>query len=70
MAPKIFNMTTLQCPDGCDCYHDADWTMNIVSCSAREHRRIPILIPLDATTVRLDGNDFGRAAIDTQVSRV
>ena len=40
--------------------------MNVVSCSARDHRRIPILIPLDATTVRLDGNDFGRAVIDTQ----
>ncbi len=53
-----------QCPEGCSCFHDADWSQNIVSCSAKGHRRVPILIPLDATVVRLDGNNLRH--IDTQ----
>ncbi len=53
-----------QCPDGCSCYHDAGWTKNIVQCSARGHSAVPILLPLDATEIRLDGNGLGH--IDTQ----
>jgi len=48
----------MQCPEGCSCYHDASWTNNIVQCSARGHQDIPPLIPMDATTVYLDGNNM------------
>ena len=47
-----------QCPDGCSCFHDQDWSQNIVQCSERGHKHIPILVPLDSTTVFLDGNNF------------
>jgi hypothetical protein len=46
----------MQCPYGCECEHDLSWSRNIVSCSDRNHTHIPVLIPMDATDVRLDGN--------------
>lgn len=55
-----------QCPDGCSCFHDRFWTKNVVQCSSRQHRQIPLLLPLDATEVRLDGNDLQGALVDTQ----
>jgi len=48
----------MQCPDGCSCYHDASWSINIIQCSARGHLDVPPLIPMDATTVYLDGNNM------------
>lgn len=48
----------MQCPDGCSCYHDASWSINIIHCSARGHLDVPPLIPMDATTVFLDGNNM------------
>eukprot|EP00095_Tigriopus_kingsejongensis_P011074 maker-scaffold23_size669530-snap-gene-5.23 protein:Tk11074 transcript:maker-scaffold23_size669530-snap-gene-5.23-mRNA-1 annotation:"hypothetical protein Y032_0054g2483" len=53
-----------QCPDGCSCFHDQAWTQNIVRCSQRSHFNVPLLIPLDATEVRLDGNNLQH--LDTQ----
>jgi hypothetical protein len=53
-----------QCPEGCSCFHDSNWSQNVVSCSAKGHKHVPILIPLDATVVRLDGNNLRH--IDTQ----
>ncbi len=53
-----------QCPDGCDCLHDATWSHNIVTCSAKGHHHVPLLLPLDATEVRLDGNALGH--LETQ----
>ena len=49
----------MQCPDGCSCFHDSTWSANIIQCSARGHREIPPLIPMDATSVFLDGNSLG-----------
>ncbi|CAB4056589.1 unnamed protein product [Lepeophtheirus salmonis] len=46
----------MQCPEGCDCYHDQTWNRNVISCSASNHTEIPLLIPMDSTEVRLDGN--------------
>jgi hypothetical protein len=48
----------MQCPEGCTCYHDNTWTNNIIQCSGREHVDVPPLIPMDATTVYLDGNNM------------
>ena len=41
---------------GCACYHDNSWTVNLIQCSGRGHLDVPPLIPMDATTVHLDGN--------------
>ena len=54
----------MQCPKGCTCSHDAAWGVNVIECSAWRRQDVPLLIPMDATQIRLDGNDFGR--VDTQ----
>ena len=46
----------MQCPQGCSCFHDSTWASNIIQCSARGHAEVPALIPMDATSVFLDGN--------------
>ncbi|QQP35072.1 Tolllike receptor 7, partial [Caligus rogercresseyi] len=46
----------MQCPEGCDCYHDQTWNRNVISCSNSNHSEVPLLIPMDSTEVRLDGN--------------
>ncbi len=48
----------MQCPQGCSCLHDSTWSTNIIQCSDRAHDRIPPLIPMDATSIYLDGNNF------------
>ncbi len=48
----------MQCPEGCSCFHDSTWSTNVIQCSAREHREVPMLIPMDATSIYLDGNNF------------
>jgi hypothetical protein len=48
----------MQCPEGCSCYHDNTWTNNIIQCSAGGFTDVPPLIPMDATTVYLDGNNM------------
>ena len=48
----------MQCPEGCNCFHDSAWSENVIQCSMRGHPEIPPLIPMDATTIYLDGNDF------------
>ena len=46
------------CPAGCSCHHNSSWTNNIVRCSGSSHRAVPADIPVDATTVHLDGNNM------------
>ena len=53
----------MQCPHGCDCAHDASWSRNIITCSARNHTAVPLLIPMDATHVYLDGNDLRHSVV-------
>ncbi|TRY62942.1 hypothetical protein TCAL_07278 [Tigriopus californicus] len=48
----------MQCPEGCSCFHDSTWSANIIQCSMRGHKDIPPLIPMDATSIYLDGNNF------------
>eukprot|EP00095_Tigriopus_kingsejongensis_P011075 maker-scaffold23_size669530-snap-gene-5.21 protein:Tk11075 transcript:maker-scaffold23_size669530-snap-gene-5.21-mRNA-1 annotation:"protein toll" len=48
----------MQCPSGCTCFHDSTWSENIIQCSMRGHKDIPPLIPMDATSIYLDGNNF------------
>ena len=85
----------MQCPDGCSCYHDLSWSVNIIKCGGEHNaeqlkvelnnitadsfptsspesgsqqawtlHEIPLLIPMDATSVYLDGNNLG--SVDTQ----
>ncbi len=48
----------MQCPDGCSCFHDANWDTNVIQCGHRGHQDVPLLIPMDATEIRLDGNNL------------
>ena len=48
----------MQCPEGCSCFHDSTWSANVIQCSSRGHREVPPLIPMDATSIYLDGNNF------------
>ena len=49
----------MKCSEGCDCFHDQTWSSNIIACGRRHHRQVPEFIPMDATSVYLDGNNFG-----------
>ncbi|KAB0803691.1 hypothetical protein PPYR_00661 [Photinus pyralis] len=48
----------MTCPTNCSCYHDQTWNTNVVDCSGQNVNEIPHRIPMDATEVYLDGNDF------------
>ncbi|KOB72878.1 18 wheeler [Operophtera brumata] len=48
----------MTCPYNCSCYHDPTWNKNVVDCSSQRSIEIPEKIPMDATEVYLDGNDF------------
>jgi hypothetical protein len=48
----------MQCPEGCSCFHDSTWSANVIQCSLRSHDDVPPLIPMDATAIYLDGNNF------------
>lgn len=48
----------MMCPQNCTCYHDRTWNTNVVDCSGQNAVEIPHRIPMDATEVYLDGNDF------------
>ena len=39
--------------------HDATWSRNIIKCSAQNQTNVPLLIPMDATQLYLDGNNLG-----------
>ncbi|GBP85498.1 Toll-like receptor 7 [Eumeta japonica] len=48
----------MTCPNNCSCYHDPTWHTNVVDCSKQHAIEVPERIPMDATEVYLDGNDF------------
>lgn len=52
----------MTCPDRCSCYHDHTWNTNIVDCGSAEYTGVPERIPMDATSIYLDGNDLGDLA--------
>ncbi|XP_051163645.1 toll-like receptor 6 [Leptopilina boulardi] len=49
----------MTCPLNCSCYHDESWSANVVDCSNSAYEIIPGRVPMDATEVYLDGNNFG-----------
>ncbi|GBP34877.1 Toll-like receptor 6 [Eumeta japonica] len=49
----------MTCPEGCSCFHDSNWNSNVIDCSNVGYTEIPEKIPMDATELYLDGNDFG-----------
>ncbi|KAM3958443.1 toll-like receptor 7 [Aphomia sociella] len=50
----------MTCPNNCSCYHDPTWHTNVVDCSGQRANttEIPDKIPMDATEVYLDGNNY------------
>lgn len=48
----------MTCPTNCSCYHDQTWGTNVVDCGGQNVTDLPKRIPMDATEVYLDGNDF------------
>ncbi|XP_049846539.1 toll-like receptor Tollo [Schistocerca gregaria] len=49
----------MTCPTNCTCYHDQSWTANAVNCASSGYDgQLPEQIPMDATQLYLDGNDF------------
>ncbi|XP_049806878.1 toll-like receptor 7 [Schistocerca nitens] len=48
----------MTCPENCTCYHDQTWAHNIVDCTGLKKTIMPPRIPMDATEVYLDGNNF------------
>ncbi|KAL0275587.1 UNVERIFIED_CONTAM: hypothetical protein PYX00_003397 [Menopon gallinae] len=49
----------MACPENCTCYHDTLWASNVVDCSNSGYTEVPPKIPMDATEIYLDGNNFG-----------
>ncbi|XP_041980020.1 toll-like receptor 6 [Aricia agestis] len=49
----------MTCPEGCSCFHDSNWNSNVIDCSNAGYTEVPEKIPMDATELYLDGNDFG-----------
>ncbi|XP_014260332.1 toll-like receptor 6 [Cimex lectularius] len=59
----------MTCPQNCTCYHDQSWAANIVDCSASGYTQMPSSIPMDATEVYLDGNNFGELTSHSFIGR-
>jgi len=59
----------MTCPNNCTCYHDQSWSANIVECSGAEYTEMPNSIPMDATEVYLDGNNFGELSSHSFIGR-
>lgn len=59
----------MTCPQNCTCYHDQSWSANIVDCSTAGYLSMPTSIPMDATEVYLDGNNFGELSSHSFIGR-
>ncbi|CAH1173852.1 unnamed protein product [Phaedon cochleariae] len=59
----------MTCPANCTCYHDQLWSANVVECSAVGYSEMPNRIPMDATEVYLDGNNFGELSSHAFIGR-
>ncbi|XP_073995187.1 toll-like receptor 6 [Rhodnius prolixus] len=59
----------MTCPQNCTCYHDQSWAANIVDCSNSGYVEMPANIPMDATEVYLDGNNFGELISHSFIGR-
>lgn len=60
----------MECPNRCTCYHDQSWSSNVVDCSRADYEeRLPDQIPMDASQIYLDGNDFPMLNSHTFIGR-
>ncbi|XP_015595109.1 toll-like receptor 6 [Cephus cinctus] len=59
----------MTCPANCTCYHDQSWSANVVDCSRAGYTSLPGRLPMDATEVYLDGNDFGELTSHAFIGR-
>ncbi|KAJ8921597.1 hypothetical protein NQ315_010503 [Exocentrus adspersus] len=59
----------MTCPTNCTCYHDQSWSANVVECSGVGYTEMPSRIPMDATEVYLDGNNFGELSSHSFIGR-
>nr|CAI5867542.1 unnamed protein product [Callosobruchus analis] len=59
----------MTCPTNCTCYHDQSWAANVVECSGVGYTEMPSNIPMDATEVYLDGNNFGELSSHSFIGR-
>ncbi|XP_034253236.1 toll-like receptor 6, partial [Thrips palmi] len=59
----------MTCPSNCTCYHDQSWSANVVECSGAGYTEMPSRIPMDATEVYLDGNNFGELSRHAFIGR-
>ncbi|XKL67486.1 hypothetical protein PGB90_002977 [Kerria lacca] len=59
----------MNCPANCLCFHDQSWSANIVDCSRSNYTEMPNKIPMDATEVYLDGNNFGELSSHSFIGR-
>lgn len=59
----------MTCPTNCTCYHDQSWSANVVECSDVGYTEMPSSIPMDATEVYLDGNNFGELSSHSFIGR-
>lgn len=59
----------MMCPENCTCYYDQTWNTNIVDCSAANYRNVPPRIPMDVTSLYLDGNQLYALNAHTFIGR-
>ncbi|XP_049807056.1 toll-like receptor 6 [Schistocerca nitens] len=59
----------MTCPPNCTCYHDESWAANIVDCTNADYTQMPVNIPMDATEVYIDGNNFGEISSHSFIGR-
>lgn len=48
----------IKCPDNCACFHDQSGAVNKINCGKQNALLIPDRVPMDATDLYLDGNNF------------
>lgn len=53
----------MKCPTDCSCYYETTWQTNVVDCGHSNLTAVPTRIPVDATVLYLDGNDFHQRLI-------
>ena len=59
----------MKCPEDCQCFHDQNWSANVVQCSDRNLSKVPSLVPMDATALHLSGNNLTRLNQDMFLGR-
>ncbi|ODN03218.1 Protein toll [Orchesella cincta] len=50
---------SMKCPANCSCYHNMEFSRNVVDCAEKSLMEIPNRISMDVTDLHLDGNVLG-----------